>query len=60
MEVAEVTPENMLFTGCISFIASCMEKVINTQERRYLGFTSVELVDGIADLAVNDDNKQKV
>ena len=46
---------------CIKFIANCLKKALNNKKiRRHRGFATVELVDGMAHLAVNDDNKQKV
>ena len=52
--------QHNIFTDCISFIAGCLKQAIKDHERRFWGLNTVELVDCIADLAVNDGNKQKV
>ncbi|XP_033724963.1 uncharacterized protein LOC117314961 isoform X1 [Pecten maximus] len=47
-------------TGSIEGTISYIDKAIESDRRRYRGFTPQELMDGLGKLAVNDNNKKKI
>ena len=47
-------------TEPIMFIVNGLHKALGLKLRKYLGFSAAELVDGLIQIGINDQNKKKV